>query len=1035
MKEVQTAKLFVFDDMYPSSLSLFRRVEFDDYLSHYADMRVITTNEAALAEEQYDRDRVLLWDPDCRYEGVLAYVVFWNNLVKFDLGFGIKMPFVVTLYQGGGFELNNPEKDLLYRKYFFSPYLRKVIVTQSVIRDYLLENGLCPPEKIEYIFSVVTSEKENETQQRLYYPEQKDTFDICFTAFRYSEHGMEKGYPVFIETAKRLCPAHPDMRFHVVGNYSPEVLDVTELGDSIRFYGPQSAEWFDDYYADKDLIVSPNVPFVLAKGNFDGFPTASVTEAASRGVAMFASDPLFLNEGAFADQREIVIIGNDPQEIAAQIEIYYSDPEKLRKLAENGQAKTRELYGSQLQLQRRRDCLSRFLSVIPVMHCFDDKDVIPAAVSMYSMLENANGAYHYILYVLHTDITISNRALLRRAIEPFTHAHIEFINMTRQFVYLWDWIKESGYCSPREILYRLVAPSLFLQYDKMIVTDVDGVFLDDISESFHAFENHPRALIAGVHQVCPRNSWLEEYYRVHYKRCFSLENLDQLKVCGGYLVFHLERMRKANIEEKFLSFLQENAERLLQAEQDVINFCTQPADIVSLPLRYVTCSYMYDLFDRKSSYGTDIFYDAAQIEDALEHPVQLHFATEIKPWNTPLCTKSEVWFSYLGKTGMYLQYMQKQRALPDTVSITKSSATADEIPPESYPVKVSVLCCTYNQEAFLSRTLDSILSQKTEFPYEVIVSDDGSTDTTPEIIARYQKKYPDRIVPILHEKNVGIGENYFGALCRVRGQYLAICDGDDCWIDKEKLQCQVELMDRDTDCMVCGSSFVHHYVESGKNRVYYVNEYIETYHELKPRYSFADLLVCRFLGSCTVMLRWQFHQKVPAFLRYYNVVDLPLMLLHAAYGSIVVLNDKVFSRYSVHAKGITKMTEESVIYSIYNTLINEVDQALDYQLTEAVRKFFAGELTVRKREDSSAPAREISSAPEVEALQTALETLDAELIPAKYHRFSLKACLKVLYRELVPNICKRAFRKLKSLCRRTKRAAEAPLASSGESPE
>lgn len=113
---------------------------------------------------------------------------------------------------------------------------------------------------------------------------------------------------------------------------------------------------------------------------------------------------------------------------------------------------------------------------------------------------------------------------------------------------------------------------------------------------------------------------------------------------------------------------------------------------------------------------------------------------------------------------------------------------------ESTPI-ISIIVVTYNQEDFIARTLDSILSQITDFPIEVLVSDDASADSTSAVALRYSEKFPEIVKVHRNEKNMGVQANYFGALRRCRGKYIADCAGDDYWIDPNKLQKQFELME------------------------------------------------------------------------------------------------------------------------------------------------------------------------------------------------------------------------------------------------
>ena len=119
---------------------------------------------------------------------------------------------------------------------------------------------------------------------------------------------------------------------------------------------------------------------------------------------------------------------------------------------------------------------------------------------------------------------------------------------------------------------------------------------------------------------------------------------------------------------------------------------------------------------------------------------------------------------------------------------------------------VSVRCITYNQKKFIGQALDSFLMQKTNFPFEVVVHDDASTDGTANIIREYEKKYPLIIKPIYEEENQWSKPN--NALGRIvnaalRGKYVAICEGDDYWIDENKLQMQVDFLEKNSDYGMC----------------------------------------------------------------------------------------------------------------------------------------------------------------------------------------------------------------------------------------
>jgi len=116
---------------------------------------------------------------------------------------------------------------------------------------------------------------------------------------------------------------------------------------------------------------------------------------------------------------------------------------------------------------------------------------------------------------------------------------------------------------------------------------------------------------------------------------------------------------------------------------------------------------------------------------------------------------------------------------------------------------VSVVTTTYQHAPYIRQCLDSILMQETDFPFELIIGEDGSTDGTREICIEYADRYPDKIRLFLRDRNLTqyytsdgrvIRFNGHFARAAARGKYIALCEGDDYWIDKTKLQKQVEFL-------------------------------------------------------------------------------------------------------------------------------------------------------------------------------------------------------------------------------------------------
>lgn len=110
-------------------------------------------------------------------------------------------------------------------------------------------------------------------------------------------------------------------------------------------------------------------------------------------------------------------------------------------------------------------------------------------------------------------------------------------------------------------------------------------------------------------------------------------------------------------------------------------------------------------------------------------------------------------------------------------------------------IKASIIIITYNQEATIGKALESVLSQRYAWPYEVVVGDDASTDGTRAVCREYAERYPDRVRLMPAAPNKGIVGNYFDCLEACRGQYVADCAGDDFWCDPDRLQLQTEYLD------------------------------------------------------------------------------------------------------------------------------------------------------------------------------------------------------------------------------------------------
>jgi len=216
---------------------------------------------------------------------------------------------------------------------------------------------------------------------------------------------------------------------------------------------------------------------------------------------------------------------------------------------------------------------------------------------------------------------------------------------------------------------------------------------------------------------------------------------------------------------------------------------------------------------------------------------------------------------------------------------------------------VSIVCITYNHAPYIRQCLDGFVMQKTSFSFEVLIHDDASTDGTTEIVREYCEKYPDIFVPFYEEENQwGKIDSWKDILFpRVRGKYVALCEGDDYWTDTLKLQKQVDAMERRPEVAVCfhpvtvrweGGSAPESLFPSRKERFD------------KTELCLDDLLKRNFIQTNSVLYRWRFHtDSLDLIPQGILPGDWFMHLLHAQTGKILFL-DEVMAVYRRHAGGI-----------------------------------------------------------------------------------------------------------------------------------
>ena len=223
----------------------------------------------------------------------------------------------------------------------------------------------------------------------------------------------------------------------------------------------------------------------------------------------------------------------------------------------------------------------------------------------------------------------------------------------------------------------------------------------------------------------------------------------------------------------------------------------------------------------------------------------------------------------------------------------------DEIMDE---IMVSICCSAYNHGKYVKKTLDSILEQKTNFKYEILLHDDASTDNTAEIIREYEEKYPDIIKPIYqtenqYSKRVAITHIY--QYPRARGKYIAFCECDDYWTDENKLQKQVDFLEQNSNFIAC----VHKYIVVDENNE---EQNIKTfgYYDKGGVYTFNDFFEKELPSQLATIVMRNITKEYPQSLVDIRLPgDIKLNLWLLIHGDVYRMDDVMSAYRFIHKKG------------------------------------------------------------------------------------------------------------------------------------
>lgn len=219
-------------------------------------------------------------------------------------------------------------------------------------------------------------------------------------------------------------------------------------------------------------------------------------------------------------------------------------------------------------------------------------------------------------------------------------------------------------------------------------------------------------------------------------------------------------------------------------------------------------------------------------------------------------------------------------------------------------ITVSIFLLTYNQEQFIAQTINSILMQKANFNFQIVIGEDCSTDGTRSICETFAEKYSNKIklLPAL-EKNIGLIANYMRTIKACEGKYIAICDGDDYWIDENKLQKQVSFLEDNPNYSIVYSKLKKLFPDGT------FKESIQR--KLKQAGDFDDLVFENVIPSVTVLFRnRQNISAVPTWITNFPYGDWPTYLWILKDGGKIHFMDEITAVYRMHI-GVSAQVRKS----------------------------------------------------------------------------------------------------------------------------
>lgn len=210
-------------------------------------------------------------------------------------------------------------------------------------------------------------------------------------------------------------------------------------------------------------------------------------------------------------------------------------------------------------------------------------------------------------------------------------------------------------------------------------------------------------------------------------------------------------------------------------------------------------------------------------------------------------------------------------------------------------ITVSVLMLTYNQENYIDQAIRSVLGQKTNFNFELVIGNDASTDHTADICQRWKERYPNRIVFINRTQNLGLQQNFIQTYAHCSGKYMAICEGDDFWTSRHKLQKQVDFLESHPDYAICFHRVINYYEERGVKSLSNGGQ--------KTNTDILDLAQSNYITNVSVLFRRHYLEQLPKWFDRVSTYDYAMHLITAQHGKIHYIN-RPMAVYRQHGRGI-----------------------------------------------------------------------------------------------------------------------------------